>query len=195
MPNWCSTTYKCVGDPKEVKSLHEALKYIDKRKTTILVSGFGKWWLGNLIHVLGGNWEDYRCRGEIIEYDLDDENTLTINQSTAWHEQEGVRQFIEKEFPSIKVYFIEEEPDCEVFRTNDAFGDYFPERFFLESYEYCKYFVTIEEAAKHVSDIVGHEVEASVNAVTKALDDYVGEHEEEEGDLFYSFHEFEIINE
>jgi hypothetical protein len=28
--------------------LHDALKYIDKRKTTIVPNGFGKWWLGNL---------------------------------------------------------------------------------------------------------------------------------------------------
>ena len=32
MPNWCDTTYKCVGDPKEVRALHKVLKYIDKRK-------------------------------------------------------------------------------------------------------------------------------------------------------------------
>ena len=35
MPNWCDTIYKCVGDLKEVKELNKALKYIDKRKTTI----------------------------------------------------------------------------------------------------------------------------------------------------------------
>ena len=88
MPNWCSTSYKCVGDLKEVKSLHKILKYIDKRKTTILKNGFGKWWLGNLVHKLGGDWEKYRCRGEITDYFLDG-NVLTINQETAWCEQEG----------------------------------------------------------------------------------------------------------
>ena len=42
MPNWCDTIYKCVGDLKEVKELNKALKYIDKRKTTIEKNGFGK---------------------------------------------------------------------------------------------------------------------------------------------------------
>ena len=59
--------------------------------------------------------------------------------------------------------------------------------------EDCEYFETIEEAAKYVSEIVGHEVEASVGAVSKSLDDYVEEHEEEEPDLFYSFHEFTVL--
>jgi len=100
MPNWCNCTYKCVGELKEVKSLHKNLKYIDKRKTSILKNGFGKWWLGNLVTKLGGDWEKYRCRGEITGYELND-NVLTIHQSTAWCEQEGVREIIEEKFPFI----------------------------------------------------------------------------------------------
>ena len=71
MPNWCLTEYKCVGDPKEVRALHKVLKYIDRRKTTIVRNGFGKWWLGNLVTKLGGKWEDYCCRGEITGYSFD----------------------------------------------------------------------------------------------------------------------------
>lgn len=26
MPNWCYTTYKCVGDPKDIRQLHNTLK-------------------------------------------------------------------------------------------------------------------------------------------------------------------------
>lgn len=178
---------------EEVKSLYNVLNYIDKRKTTILKNGFGKWWLGNLVHKLGGDWEKYRCRCEITDYSLDG-NVLTINQETACCEQEGVRQIIEEKFPSIKVYFMEEEPGCGVFYTNDASGSYFPERFFLDSYEDCEYFETIEDAAKYVSEIVGHKVEAGVNAVSQALDDYIEEHEEDNPDLFYSFHEFAVID-
>ncbi len=49
---------------------------------------------------------------------------------------------------------------------------------------------TIEEAAECVSSIVGHEVEATVEAVRAAINDYVEEHE----DVFYSFHEFQVCN-
>lgn len=41
-----------------------------------------------------------------------------------------------------------------------------------------------------VSEIVGHEVEATVKAIDEALEDYMEEHEDE--DVFYSFHEFQI---
>lgn len=192
MPNWCDTSYKCVGDPKEVRKLNSVLKYMEKRKTSILSNGFGKMWLGNLVYKLGGNWEELRCRGEITDFSLDG-NVLTINQQTAWCEQEGVRLIIEQAFPSIKVYYLEQESGCEVFCTNDASGEYFPERYFLDSYEDWEYFETLDEAAKFVSNIIGYEVESSVDAIDKALDKYVEEHEEENEDIFYSFHEFKVV--
>ena len=189
MPNWASVTYECVGDPKDIRLLHNALKYIDKRKTTIVPNSFGKWWLGNLVTKLGGNWEQYSCRGDITCYSLENKTTLMIWQNTAWGEQEGVRRIIEEKLPSIKVYFQEEEPGCELYATNCF--THFPERYLLDSYEEPLYFETIEEAAKCVSDIVGHHVDPSVEAIIQALDDYLAEHEDD--DTWYSFHEFEEI--
>ena len=193
MPNWCDTTYKCVGDPKEVRALHKVLKYIDGRKTTIVRNGFGKWWLGNLVTKLGGKWEDYRCRGEIIDYSLDGD-ILIISQSTAWCEQEGVRRIIQEKFPSIKVYYREEEPGCEVYYTNDTTGDYFPEPYFLDSYDEQQYFETIEEAAECVSEIVGHTVKTTINAIQEALEKYAELKESSGEEVFYSFHEFKVID-
>ena len=189
MPNWCYTTYKCIGDPKEVRSLYKVINANSKRKTPRVKNGFGTLWLGCIIDALGENWENYRCRGEIIDYQLDD-NVLTICQNTAWCEQEGFRECIEKKFLSIKVYYREEEPGCEVFYTNDKKGDYFPERYFLDNYDEPLYFETIEEAAKSVSGIVEHTVEATVEAIEEALNDYEEEHEDE--DVFYSFHVFQV---
>ena len=186
MPNWASVTYECVGDPKDIRLLHDALKYIDKRKTTIVPNGFGKWWLGNLVTRLGGNWEDYPCRGDITSYSLENDTTLMIWQNTAWGEQEGVRRIIEEKLPSIKVYFQEEEPGCGLFATNSF--EHFPERYLLDNYDEPLYFETIDEAAKYVSDIVGHPIEPSVEAIDQALDGYLAEHED--NDTWYSFHEF-----
>ena len=193
MPNWCDTTYQCVGDPKEVRALHKILKYIDRRKTTIVRNGFGKWWLGNLVTKLGGKWEDYCCRGEITGYSFDGD-VLEITQYTAWCEQEGVRRIIQEKFPSIKVYYREEEPGCEVYYTNDTTGDYFPETYFLDSYDEQQYFETIEEAAESVSEIVGCAVEATVNAIQEALEKYVEQKGNEGEEVFYSLHEFQVID-
>ena len=191
MPNWCDTIYKCVGDLKEVRSLYKKIKANDKRKTPRIKNGFGKLWLGCIIDALGEDWEKFRCRGEIIDYQLDG-NILTIYQDTAWCEQDGFRKCIEKKYPSIKVYYREEEPGCDVFYTNDVNGNYFPDRYFLDSYDKLLYYKTIEEAAKSVSGIVGHKVEPTVKDVDDALEYYLEEHEDE--DIFYSFHEFTVVD-
>ena len=66
--------------------------------------------------------------------------------------------------------------------------NHFPERYLLDSYDEPLYFEDIEEAAKCVSDIVGHPIEPSVEAIDQALDDYLEVHEDD--DTWYSFHEF-----
>lgn len=191
MPNWCDTTYKCVGDLKEVRSLYRILKYIDNRKTPIVPNGFGNRWLGNLVTKLGGNWESCRCRGEILDYHIDG-NVLTIYQSTAWCEQEGVREIIEKAYPSIKVYYREEEPGCEVYCTNDSSGTYFPDRYYLDAP--CgdsEYFETIEDAVKYITELIGKEVEPNKKAIDTALEEYTKLQDDE--DICYYFHEYDVI--
>ncbi len=189
MPNWADVTYKCVGDPKEVRSLYKTILRNAKRKTPRIKNGFGVQWLGCIIDALGFKWEDYRCRGDISHAYLLD-GVLTIHQNTAWCEQEGFREVIEKKFPSIKVYYKEEECGCEVYHTNDTAGRFFPERFFLDNYDEPLYFDTIEEATRCISGIVGHQVKPSVEAIEQALDEFQEEHEDEY--LFYSFHEFTV---
>lgn len=190
MPNWCDTTYKCVGDPKQLRLLYDAIKKNAKRKIPRVKNGFGTLWLGCIIDQLGGDWETYRCRGEITDFNLEDDGILVINQNTAWCEQEGFRQFIEKKFPGITVYYQEQESGCEVFFTNSF--EYFPEKFLLDSYEDWIYFENIEEASEYVSGIVGYTFEANVDAIVTALHDFVEKHQDENPDIFYSFHEFKV---
>lgn len=191
MPNWCLTTYKCVGSAASLKELHRALKYMEGRKTSILKNGFGKMWLGNLIFKLGGDWEKYRCRGEVLNYSFEN-NVLTIVQETAWCEQEGVRIFIETKFPDVKVYFMDEESAMGYYVTNDKSFTYFSERFFLDANEGGEYFKNINEAAAYVSNIVGYKIDPNVNTINKALDDFIEEQHDE--DMFFNLHEFVIVD-
>lgn len=92
------------------------------------------------------------------------------------------------------VYYREEEPGCGVYYTNDASGKYFPERYYLDSYDDdSEYFTTIEEAADYVSEIIGKKVRPGKNAIEEALDEYMEEQDDE--DVWYSFYEFEVVDE
>ena len=53
-------------------------------------------------------------------------------------------------------------------------------------------FNTIEEAAKYVSRIVDHNVEANLTAIEQALDNF--EETREDDDVFYSFHQIQVVD-
>jgi hypothetical protein len=191
MPNWCDTTYKCVGDKKEVRSLYKVLEANSKRKRPRIKNGFGVLWLGCIIDALGEDWEKYRCRGEVIDCELDD-NVRTIFQNTAWCEQEGFRQCIEKAFPSIKVYYRDQESGCERYCTNDSNGDFFTDRFFLDNYEGGEYFENLPDACEYMTKLLGREVN-TVAEIEAGIEEYLEEHEDDD-DVWMSFHEFEIVD-
>lgn len=192
MPNWCDTTYKCVGDLKEVRELHEILERMSERKEPIHPNGFGTLWLGELVSELGYDWEKYQCRGEITGYDYDGEGCLTIFQQTAWCEQEGVRQAIEKRFPSMKVYWREEEPGCNLYYTNDQDGEFFPERYLLDGEGDYEYFETLEDLSEYVNKMYGLTTTPDLEEIQRQLDEYVDGYDD--ADYYLFLHEFEVVD-
>ena len=196
MSNTCFTTYKVVSEnKKDVTKLFKTIKRLDGRKTPLVKNGWydPKLWLGCLVKALGGDPNKVYCRGTITFYEMEDD-VLTLNTETAWAEMSETRHFIESCFPGMKIYYIEEESGCERFYTNDSEGIYFKDRYYLDGFDDSEYFETLEEAAKYVKEIVGHDVEADFDAIDKALSDYVEEHEEDDPDCYYSFHEFKEVN-
>lgn len=196
MSNTCFTTYKVVSEnKKDVTKLFKTIKRLDGRKTPLVKNGWydPKLWLGCLVKALGGDPQKVYCRGTITFYEMEDD-VLTLNTETAWAEMSETRHFIESCFPGMKIYYIEEESDCERFFCNDSEGIYFKDRYYLDGFDDSEYFETLEEAAKYVKEIVGHDVEADFDAIDKALSDYVEEHEEDDPDCYYSFHEFKEVN-
>ena len=196
MSNTCFTTYKVVSEnKKDVTKLFKTIKRLDGRKTPLVKNGWydPKLWLGCLVKALGGDPNKVYCRGTITFYEMEDD-VLTLNTETAWAEMSETRHFIESCFPGMKIYYIEEESGCERFYTNDSEGIYFKDRYYLDGFDDSEYFETLEEAAKYVKEIVGHDVEADLKAIDKALSDYVEEHEEDDPDCYYSFHEFKEVN-
>jgi hypothetical protein len=166
---------------------------MDNRKTPVVTNGWfnPKRWLGCLVKALGGDPKKIYCRGEISDYELEDD-VLTINMETAWSEMTETRHFIESVFPGMKIYYVEEECGCEVFNTNDKEGRFFSDRYYLDSDGAVDdhYFKTIGDLADVISEIVGHPVGESFKECEQALDDYM----EENPDEWYSLHEFTICD-
>ena len=147
-------------------------------------------WEGNIIMALGATdkelSENY-LRGFIQEYELDGD-TVRIEAEEAWGASD-FRYLLRTLMPKLTVYFIVEEPGCEVYATNDADGKYFPERFYVDTcvngdYK-SEYFETRKQAMAYAANLIGRK------SISKAKLESWNEDHEDDDDFIY-VHEFEI---
>ena len=192
MPNWASTSYVFKGaDEKQAQDLYNKIDSLSKMTEPLVPNGFGKLWMGCLVNLLGGDWDKVYCRGEIIDYNLTDDH-VSIECETAWGEMPEFRHFIEQQYPGSKIFYCVEECGNEVYATNDADGEYFKDRYCLDSYDGLEYFETIEEAAKYVGERIGKELKSDFTEIEKEIDDYMEEHDNSD-EYWMSFHKFEVV--
>lgn len=99
------------------------------------------------------------------------------------------RTIIEEKFPSVKVYFIEEESGCGVFSTNDTSGLFFPEKYWVETDCESNYFETMEEVANCISEIVNREISPTMKDLEEAVSQYMDDNE----DCYIAIHEISFV--
>lgn len=192
MPNWAYTQYIAVGDKEQLKKLHSVMDELEGMKDPGLhENGFGKTWLGNLVIKLGGDWEKVYCRGSWDNLLLHDDGTVSFSVESAWDELNEVREFIEKVYPGIKLYYQCEESGMCIYKTNDDTGKYFPERYYLwvEDNE-TQYHESLEELIKDVENITGSKNLKTLDSCKKALESY----SRKSHDLCYTLEEFSVVD-
>lgn len=192
MPNWAYTQYHAVGDKEQLQQLHSVMDELECMKEPGLhENGFGPSWLGNLVIKLGGDWEKTYCRGYWDNLLLHDDGTVSFSVESAWDEPNEVREFIEKKFPDIKLYYQCEESGMCIFKTNDDTGQYFPEKYYLwvEDRE-TEYYTTIEALANEVENITRSKNLKTLDSCKKALESYSRKNH----DLCYTLEEFSVVD-
>lgn len=191
MANWASTSYRIEGSKENLKKVYNVIdEFMSERRKPVEVNASSEW-EGNIIRALGATDEQMKnnyLRGFIEEYEMDGD-IIRIEAEEAWGTTD-FRYVLAQLMPELTIYYIVEEPGCEVYATNDAEGKYFPERFYVDAYvngDYqSEYFDTEEQAMTYVANLLGKQ-EVSKNE----LENWNECHEED--DNFIYIHEFEIV--
>lgn len=192
MANWASTSYRIKGSKEDLEKVYNVIdEFMSERRKPIEVNASSEW-EGNIIRALGATDEQMKnnyLRGFIEEYEMDGD-IIRIEAEEAWGTTD-FRQVLAQLMPELTIYYIVEEPGCEVYATNDADGKYFPERFYVDAYvngDYqSEYFETEEQAMTYVANLLGKK-EVSKNE----LENWNECHEEDNN--FIYIHEFEIVD-
>ena len=184
MPNWCFTSYVVTGDEKEVCDLYEKMRSLEEREESLVENGFGKTWLGNLVTLLGGDWNTIYCRGDWSELTKDDDNgALRFDTETAWCDADETIAFLQEKYPNLEFYFIAEEPGMGYYATNDTAGEYFPQRYTVLPYDSGEEYQYEEGEEQAFFDEITNLTGCKVNSfeeVEKAVHEYNEQHEDEE---------------
>ena len=114
MANICTTNYVIEGEKKELDALYRKMKELQGQN------------LGQLVESLGKNPDEVMCRGEWSNLERQGD-TLHVTFETAWTPCYEVTDLLKATYPSLRIFYKAEEPDCGVYLKNDAEGKYFPE--------------------------------------------------------------------
>ncbi len=175
------TSYALTGERKEIRSLYNKMKHLDERITPLVPNGFGLTWLGCLVKRLGGNPQKIYCRGQWTNLSLSPDGVLRFDTEHAWSRPEEVEDLIREVYPSISIYFLEEELGMDIFQTNDAYGDFFQEKIIIDEESEGMDYYTEASALEHLGELLGRsftdweEAESAVAALNAAQDAAEGE--------------------
>lgn len=192
MPNWCFTSYCCYGNKGELVKLKEKFDHLNSLPEPYTPNGFGKLWCGCLVSLLGGDWNEVYCRGELSEPPTFEGTTLCFSVMSAWSELGEWRKFIKSKYPNIRIVYSAEESGNVYYVTNDVEGDYFPERYILDFSDGIEYFNSLEAAAEYVKNLTGKDVKTEEDIET-ALNEQEEKEMENNDDAFYSFNKFKVL--
>ncbi len=118
MPNWCSTDITIHGEPEEIKTLWYHLQAATSK--SFVENGFGDTWLGNIVEYLGKSFRDVNCRGSICDMEMSGDSIICISQEDAWSPKlMPIKMLMDKYAPDASLFFVAEEPGCDLYDTND----------------------------------------------------------------------------
>lgn len=188
MANWASTTYAVEGPKETLQKIEEAIL------NHPVAEGSDENWEGNILKALDVDWEAIIHNGKglymrgFIEKDsvtYDDNGALRFWAEEAW-EVTDFNKALESKFKDIKVYYSTEEPDSDVFATNDKKGKYFPDRFYADTcindnYQ-MEYFTKESSVYEWLSKITDGKIKTKedvdeFNGDVKNIDDFISIHE------------------
>lgn len=195
MANWAYTNYVIEGTKETLNKIYDAIQHPD-------TSEGDEGWEGGILKALGITWKEsqpdgsgYYMRGFIQEDTIsfnEAENSLSFSAEEAW----GATDFhkvLEENFPDIKVFYVVEEENEDIYATNDKEGKYFPDRFYVDTciegdYQ-SDYFTDKKDVFKWLKELSLGNIRNE-----KDVEDFNDKAAEDISDDFISIHEFKIVN-
>lgn len=185
MANWASVHYRIEGKQEDLQKIYDQYQVLLSKKQ--YENGDDKLiWESEITTGLGIDSKNSSLRGYILKCEFTDD-TLSVEAEEAWVLTD-FRHLLEFRYEDMNIYYIIEEPCCDVYVTNDAEGKYFPTRVVVDlrikEVESHKEFTNKKNALDYVAYTLKHDA-LTVEDINK----WNEEHEDD----YIGFHEYEVM--
>lgn len=152
MANYCDSTYRITGEASELDALYGLMTRLEKEKEN------GNW-VGHIVEALNGEIPEHLyVRGWWDDLERE-EDSIYFHLESAWEPLYEAWDFICSKYKALSMYFIGEEPGCEVYlkRANNEKG-WFLDNYYLDicspKEEYIhEYFTEIDDAFRYIERV------------------------------------------
>lgn len=146
MANICDTYYRIKGDRATLQKIADAINSDDA-----VVENTIPCWAGNTLAALNLP-HDNAGRCWWYEANIDYDGVLSFWEEGAWTRGNAISVLNDK-LPEIEITFKSEEFGCGIYETNDIQGDYFADKFVIDSDELgILYYSTFDDLVSYVSE-------------------------------------------
>lgn len=192
MPNWCFNETVFYGDENETKKIYEELQQkVELTKIPTIDH------IDNLLLLFGVTQEEldkeYWIRAHIIDFRLNDDNSLLVQYESAWNPiVEHLDSILANYKPNLKQVTLADECGMGIYVNTDTDGLYFTEKYWLDmsnedgdDYNDKKYHDSLESAIDEFKKFL------NLNININSLEEFqeIISHYEDEG-YFITFQEF-----
>lgn len=162
MANMASVSYVIEGPKEILETINNAIVESMQDK-----QHWNEWKTCDILGFTEEELEGKRLGGEIEDEPSMGKNTMEFYAEERWGLQD-FEELLRQKFPNIKVYWMVEEPGCEIYCTNDKESKYFSERVYVDTcidgvYD-SEYFKDEETAYKWLSDLTNGRVKSAEDA-------------------------------
>lgn len=185
MANWASVRYRIEGKQNDLQEIYDQYQTLLNKKQ--YENGDDKQiWKSEITDGLGIDSKNSSLRGYILKCEFTGES-LSVEAEEAWGLTD-FRHLLESHYKGMSIYYMLEEPCCDVYVTNDAEGKYFPTRvvvdIHIKNVESHKEFTNKKVAL----DYIAHTLNRDALTV-----EYIDKWNEVHEDDYIGFHEYEVM--
>ena len=155
MENPCITHFVFIGNKIDIKLLYGKLRYLTKLKTRLYRSEASNTSLRCVAKFFCPEWESYTVDGMLYGLELTNERQIKLTVVSEAAPYPEVWFHLARKYQTVKVYYSATQEQSGQYRTNDAAGRYFPQRYIVVSADgNVKPFVAQNELYEEVAQAI-----------------------------------------